>query len=77
MSSPYAKTCVFVRAVFMFVSPYDIVFVFASVCMDCITAGQFDISSHYQRQKGKRLQGAAAITHTISKTRCYYASGVR
>lgn len=58
----------------VFVSPYDILFVSACVC---ITSGQFDISSHYQHQKGKRLQGTAAITHTISKTRCYYASGVR
>lgn len=67
-----ASVCVFV-----FVSPYDIVFTFAFVCMDCITVGQFDIWSHYQRQKGKRLQVRAAITHTIRKTRCYYASGVR
>lgn len=45
-------------------------------CVDGLTAGQFDISSHYQRQKGKRLQGIAAITHTISETTCHYASGV-
>lgn len=45
-------------------------------CVDGLTTGQFDISSHYQRQKGKRLQGIAAITHTISETRYHYASGV-
>lgn len=44
--------------------------------LDCVTAGRFDISSHYQRQKGNRLQGAEALTHTINKTRCYYVFGV-
>lgn len=53
-----------------FVLLYDTVFVSVSVCL---TAGQFDISNHYQHQKGKWLQGMAAITHTISTTRCHYA----
>lgn len=78
MSSLAAKTltCMCVCAC-VFISLNDILFVFTCICMDCFTAGQFDISSHCERQKGKRLQGRAAITHTISKTRCYYASGVR